>query len=346
MKKIGKVIAVLIAVSMTFIMTACSKGYKYDSADVVTSKNTSAPQYKSDYDMGNMEIAEEDGKFAADLIDGKLTSSSGISVDNSGVSTMEKIIKYVDLNVETQDFDNLINTIKDEISRLGGYDEKTEISGNRYNSRNNNRYAHIVARVPKDRLDEFVEIVNEEGNVVNESSSSENVTLDYVDTESRKKSLEIEQERLFSLLEKTETLEDIVTLESRLSSIRYELQMYETQLRTMDNKVDYSTVTITINEVERMTPTQDKETVFTRISNGFSKTMYDISEGLKNFLVWFVVNLPYIIIWAFIIIGTVLIIRKTLRKRNNKKRVSPTIDDDIKQAGRLDERNNREDTLK
>lgn len=216
MKKIGKVIAVLIAVSMTFIMTACSKGY--DGAKMDASVSASAPQYKSsDYDMKN--DMPDEGGFVSNTVDGKLTSSSGISVDNSGVSTMEKIIKYVNLNVETQDFDNLINTLKDEITRLGGYDERTEISGNKYNSRNNNRYAYIVARIPKDRLDEFVDIVNDNGNVVNESSSSENVTLEYVDTQSRKKSLEIEQERLFSLLEKTETLDDIVTLESRLSSI-------------------------------------------------------------------------------------------------------------------------------
>ena len=78
--------------------------------------------------------------------------------------------------------------------------------------------------------------------------------------------MEIEQERLFGLLEKTETLEDIVSLESRLSSIRHELQMLETELRTIDNKVDYSTVTIHISEVERLTPTtEEKETVFTNL---------------------------------------------------------------------------------
>ena len=67
-------------------------------------------------------------------------------------------------------------------------------------------------------------------------------------------------------MEKTDNLEDIIALESRLSSIRYELQMYETEIRTIDNKVEYSTVTISINEVERMTPTsEEKETVFTRL---------------------------------------------------------------------------------
>ena len=118
--------------------------------------------------------------------------------------------------------------------------------------------------------------------------------------------------------------------------------MYETQLRRMDNKVDYNTVTITINEVERMTPTQDKETVFTRIKNGFSKTIYDISEGLKNFFVWFVVNLPYIIIWTAIISLAVLIIRKILRKRNMRERFISTIDNDIKQGDYIEEQRDSE----
>lgn len=320
MRKIRKVTIVIITVMTALILTACgsNKYAKDDFANMETSDSATQSAGSYEYDMDYGFTAEES------KADNGLTSLSGIAVKSKSnetldESSMEKIIKYVDLDVETQDFDNLMDTIKDEITRLGGYDEKTDISGNRYNSRSNNRYAHIVARIPNDRLDEFVNIVNESGNVVNESSSSENVTLEYVDTESRKKSLEIEQERLFALLEKTETLEDIVTLESRLSSIRYELQMYETQLRTLDNKVDYSTVTISINEVERMTPTVEKETVFTRIKNGFSKTMYDISEGLQNFLVWLVVNIPYIIIWAAIIAAAIVILKRILRKRINKK---------------------------
>ncbi len=244
--------------------------------------------------------------------------------------SMDKIITKVNLEVETQEFDDLIGIIKDEIVRLGGYDERTEISGKRYYSRTNSRNGHIVARIPKDKLKDFVELVKESGNVINETSSSDNVTLQYVDTQSRKTSLEIEQERLWAILEKTEKLEDIVTLESRLSSIRYELQMYETELRTIDNKVDYSTVTISVNEVERMTPTEDKETVLTRIKNGFTESVFNITEGLKNFFVWLVVNLPYLIIWAIILTIVGIMSKRIYKKHINKKKVIQRVDDILK----------------
>mgnify|MGYP001373172843 CR=1 FL=1 len=343
MKKIRKGIVVTIVVLATLVLTACASS-KSDNAVVVSSSQyTTQSESAYDYDYMDYGSVAKEAEYGEE--DMKLTSTSGLAVESSNTTTMDKIITNVNLDVETREFDKLIETIKEEITILGGYDEKTEINGNRYNSRSNNRYAYIVARIPKDRLYEFVNIVNDNANVINETSSKTNVTLEYVDTESRKKSLEIEQERLFSLLEKTETLEDIVTLESRLSSIRYELQMYETELRTMDNKVDYSTVTISINEVERMTPTQEKETVFTRIKNGFSNTMYDISEGFKNFFVWFVVNLPYIIIWAVIIGVAVVVIKRFLRRKNNKGYTS-RIEDSINKSDRINDGNSGEGTEK
>ena len=83
------------------------------------------------------------------------------------------------------------------------------------------------------------------------------MTLDYVDVESRKKMLETEQQRLLELLETAESLDDILTIESRLTEVQYELDSKESQLRTYDNQIDYSTVYLDIDEVVRYTP-QDR----------------------------------------------------------------------------------------
>lgn len=322
MKKARLTRIIIMAVMLGLIFTACaSKEAKYDMS--MPSEDGYDYSYE-DRDLADYAGSAEEGKSESGT---GLTSTTEITTGNIANLSMEKIITKVNLEVETQEFDDLITIIKDEIVRLGGYDERTDISGRRYYSRSNSRSGYIIARIPKDRVNEFVELVKENGNVINENSSSENVTLQYIDTESRKRSLEIEQERLFSFLEKTETLEDIVTLESRLSSIRYELQRYETELRTIDNKVDYSTVTISVSEVERMTPTtEEKETVFTRIKNGFSESVFDISEGFKNFLVWFVVNMPYLIIWSFVIVIIVVTSRR-LYGRHKLKNTSPRAED-------------------
>jgi len=313
---------------MILVVSACGKS----SMDKSKSDNSTG----SNYDMGapaaESELAydskpktAEDGKSKDYGDAGGVSNTSVITTEETPAQAQDKIIRRFMLDVETQAFDSLITKIDSEIGRLGGYVENSKISGKPIYYNNEARYGSIVVRIPRDKVDEFVNVVKEEANVVNNQESTENVTLQYTDMESRKKSLEIEQERLFVLLEKAVTLENVITLESRLSEIRYELQNYETQLRTYDNLVEYSTVTLSIQEVERMTTViEEKQSVGARIKNGFNDTIYNLSEGLKNFFVWFVVNVPYLLIWAVIIIIAVLIIRRYFKKKNRKSITPPS----------------------
>ena len=57
-------------------------------------------------------------------------------------------------------------------------------------------------------------MVSEIGNVTQKNESVEDVTLQYVDVESRKKALETEQERLMELLSSAENMEDLLAIES------------------------------------------------------------------------------------------------------------------------------------
>lgn len=296
-----------------------SVSYKYDALE--NSAGTTAAQLAGIESKAEVTEEAEAPQAANSGSDrGSGISNSSVISANSVAQSNDKIIRRFYLDVETQDFDDLITKIDTEVNRLGGYVESSDISGKRYYYSEQTRYANIIIRVPKMKVNEFVNTVKENSNVVNKQESTENVTLQYTDIESRKRALEIEQERLFAILEKSNNLENIITLESRLSEIRYELQNYESQLRTYDNQVEYSTVTLNIQEVERMTPTpEEKKTVGDRIKNGFSDTMYDISEGIKNFVVWFVVNLPYLVIWSAVIAAIIIFVRKYMKKMKRKK---------------------------
>jgi hypothetical protein len=304
---------------LALFASACAKSDSKSSANMVSEdrddsydNGATAPQAGADYDTKPAvegEYTEADSQEA-------LGSTSSLSTGEAALQTQDKIIRRFLLDVETQEFDSLITRIDSEIKALGGYVESSEISGKRYYDREGARYGRIIARIPVDKVNEFVNEVDENANVVNKEESSDNVSLKYIDAESRVETLKIEQERLYVILEQEASLENIITLESRLSDIRYELQNYESQLRYYDNQVTYSTVTLSIQEVEKLTPVAEtKQTVGDRIKNGFSDTMYKLSEGLKDFFVWFVVNLPYLLIWAVIIAAALFLIRRSLKKR-------------------------------
>lgn len=230
-------------------------------------------------------------------------------------SAGRKIIWRVNMSLETLEFDNAVAGLTGAIQQAGGYIESSSVNGKSLEGHGSRRrYGSVTARIPQGQLDAFLSAVSAICNVVSTDRQSEDVTLQYTDIESRKRSLEIEQERLLELLGEAENIDTIVALESRLSEIRYQLDGYSSSLRTYDSLVDYSTVYMDISEVVRVSE-PIPETLAERMGSGLRQTGRDISEGAQNLLVWLVVNLPYLLIWAILIAVLVLVLKKASRRR-------------------------------
>ena len=237
-------------------------------------------------------------------------------------SDRRKLIKNVHMDVETEDYPTLIATVTARVEELGGYMEN-------YDSYNENeigrRGCGMTLRIPAGKLDGFLVQLGEISNIRSRSESVEDVTLQYVDMESHKKMLREEQERLLELLEQAESMEDIIAIESRLTDVRYQLESMEAQLRTIDNQVNYSTVYLNINEVERYTPPVEKGT-WERIGTGFMENVYRVGDGIKEFFIGFVVSLPILFVLAVLALAAALIVRAAVRvadKRSAKRKPKP-----------------------
>ncbi|WP_455713973.1 DUF4349 domain-containing protein [Anaerosporobacter sp.] len=311
MKNKFKGIITLILVCVLF--TACgSKSNKeveedmvsYETEDVTYDSSESTAQSTTDTAIAE-ESANED----------KTTTGSDSGESAIKVEANRKIIRNVSLELETQDFDKVVDTIEAEITSLGGYAESIEMSDLLSST---NRYCNIIARIPAAKLDSFVNKVNKTGNVVSKNMSAEDVTVNYVDMESHVKVLKVEQKRLLELIEKAVDLDSIILLENRLSEIRYELESYESQLKTYDNLVEYSTVTVSIQEVIRYTSHVEKESTWQQMKSGLKDTLYDIKENFTDFIIWITSNLPYFIFWGAIIVVGIVVIKKKIKKSNNQ----------------------------
>lgn len=215
-----------------------------------------------------------------------------------------KLIRNVDMTVETEDFDTLVSHVEQKVTSLGGYIENSSIYNGSYTSEYRSRSAQITARIPADKLDSFVEDVAAQSNITNKSESVEDVTLQYVDLESHKKALLAEQESLLAMLENAESTEDIIVINEQLTQVRYQIESMESQLRTYDNKISYSTVYLSVEEVEQYIPYKPK-TAGERISEGFVRNLRRVGNGLVNFGIEFIIALPIIV--AVLVIGGLLL---------------------------------------
>ena len=319
----GKTAALILAGCMALSMLAgcgSSRSQSYDSAYKSSSVNSAAAEaaYADDayYDSYDYEESYDMAMYD----NGSAAGASSITTENASTSN-RKLIRNASLTVETKEFDALLISLDERIKSLGGYVENMSGNyGSRYSSYRSGKSAYITARIPADKLDGFIGAVGEEANITNKSESVTDVTLDYVDMESHKKMLKEEQDRLLEFLEQAETIEDIITIEDRLAEVRYQLESMESQLRTYDNKIDYSTVTIDVREVIDYTVVVEEEkTPVERMKEGFVRSVRSIGIGLREFGIWFVINLPYIILIAVIAVIALIIIRIAVKK-NEKKR--------------------------
>lgn len=247
------------------------------------------------------------------------TELSSVSDNSPALPADQKIITTLNLDAQTEDMDPLLENINAKISQLGGYMESQEIyNGSSYNSYRY-RHAYLTIRIPADQLHSFVELVEEQANVVSQSTTTENVTLTYVGIESRITALETEQARLLELLAQAENMEDLLLIESRLTEVQAELEEYTSRLRVMDNKINYSTIHLNLEEVKEYTPVEDEpKTVWERIGSGLSENLKDIGNGFVDFFVWLVVAIPYLAIIGVIAAVVILVIRKATKKPAKK----------------------------
>lgn len=297
------------------LLTACGSGSKGYSTESATETTDSAP-YENSY--ATDDIYEEDIMADAATEDAGEGSKGMTEESGKQVADNRKLIKNVDMTVETEEFEALTKKLTEKVEALGGYMEKAYVSGKSIQaSYDSTRSASFTARIPADRLDEFVTEVSSISNVLDKNESVDDVTLDYVDLESKKKTLKIEQERLTTLLEQADSIETIVALESRLTEIRYQLENMESQLRTYDNLVDFATVYLDVQEVERVTPVAPQSAI-EKMKDGFVNSVYQIGRGIKNFVIGLVIVLPYLLLWGLIIFIFILIV-KGIIKRNQKK---------------------------
>lgn len=246
---------------------------------------------------------------AAGGLYGSMADSSAAEAGQTG----QKLIKRVSMEAETEDLQTLLPQVTGKVAELGGYIESQQLSNGSTYSSYRRQSVNMTARIPAAHLGEFVSQLEGLAHVVHYSESTEDVTLKYVDTESRVKALEVEQERLLALLEKAESLKDLLEIEDRLTDVRYELESYASQLRALDNKIDYATVSLNIVQVEVYTEVEPL-TVWQRISGGFSNNLKDIGENLTDFFVWITVYSPQLLLWAVIIAGAVALLKRKFKK--------------------------------
>ena len=306
MMKCKKLLALMLAIFFVAGMfTAC--GARAPEAD-----------YNGSYDAPAADAPAAMPEEAPMVPSDMLTDSSQSS--QVELPTDRKLIITVNMDAETEDLDAMLAHVNAKITDLNGYMESQEINNGSAYSTYRHRSSNMTIRIPAENLSQFVDMVSENCNIVSNYRTSEDVTLQYVSLESRIEALEIEQDRLLALLEQADNMEDLLTIESRLTDVRYDLEQIHSQMLVMKNRINYSTVHLYLREVIEYTEVEEEpETFFQRVGRGFTKSVKGVWNGIVEFVIFLISALPYLVLFGGIAVVIILIIRKRRKNHPRKK---------------------------
>ena len=272
--------------------------------------NYASEEAVAETDAENADYAAEAGKAGEPGDAG--TSESALRQQDG-----QKIVYTGRMQMQTLEYEKSAAAIRAKIKAAGGFSESESESDNIYDWYRNSgsgsrRYLSITARIPSEKIEEFMDSLGGDGKVMSRSVSAENISQVYANKETYKKALEKEQERLLAMMDKAETIDEMILVEQRLSEVERQLNAYKTDLSAMDKDVQFSTIYIELEEVKRYT----EEVVQTPFGEEIKYAFEDAIESFTNFckgVILFVVRyFPFLIILAAVV---VLIIRASAKDR-------------------------------
>lgn len=224
-----------------------------------------------------------------------------------------KLIYTASLEMETTDFAQADKDLTALVDQMGGYFQDSSV--NNYGS--GYRSGSYTVRVPVAKFKPFCDQMGRLCHVTNKTSSAENVSEAYYDTESRLTTQKTKLQRLQALLAKAEKMEDIITLESAISETELTIEQLSGTLRQYDALVDFATVYLTMTEVYKLSNTEEPATGFAqRMGTALASGWKNFVSGLEGLLVGLAYGWPWVLVLAVVVLVVVrvLVVRKRRRQ--------------------------------
>ena len=223
-----------------------------------------------------------------------------ISNDKIETPVERKIIKQGEIRFETRNVKETESLISKSVSELDGYISNDNIFTN------DDRITHrMVIRVPSDNFDKLLTKISESAEKLDSKSiDALDVTEEYIDVESRIKTKKELETRYKELLVKAKSVEEILSIEKEIGTLRTEIESIEGRLQYLKDRVSFSTLTVEFYQL-------------THSSFNFSSKFGQALVMGWKWLLAFIIGLIHF--WPFIlIIGGVIFIALRLEKKRKK----------------------------
>ncbi|MEA3391811.1 MAG: DUF4349 domain-containing protein [Candidatus Marinimicrobia bacterium] len=248
---------------------------------------------------------DENMVYFEEAVAPKRAMSAGALMQESNED--QKIIRTANLRYEVNEMDSSLKTLEKILSEYKG-----EIQSERQYSQADRLYIYLTVRIPADKFETFITALlagDEIRRLEEKNISARDVTEQFIDIESRLSTKRQALTRYRELLQKAETVTDMITVEDKIRRLQEEIESQEARLKYLSGQVEMSEVRITMYESVSSFYVPDKSNAF---GPQFLRSLNNGWKGVVDIFFWLIGFWP---IWSLII---VIIIITTSKKRNKE----------------------------
>lgn len=213
-----------------------------------------------------------------------------------------KIQKRGSVNILVRSIDDMVSTLSPITSKYEG--EVTDI----YDSgRGNDRVLTLTIKVPVDNFETYYSELRElDGEVTFANIGTTDLTEQYIDITSRLENLREVEAQIIVILDKANTVTDILAVQKELNNVRGEIESYEAQKRYFDSQTDYSYISLTLSIDKEGLNISDEPWKPLGEFRAALNALVSVLKTLVNSTIWILVFSPVVLIP----LGIVLVVNK------------------------------------
>ena len=290
------------------------------STDRLTSKSGTSPSVA----QSAQRAPNASGASAPATIPDSSGDKGGTDGSASSIGDLDrKIVFNASLALGAGDVTAAYSEASSIASRLGGFIEKSQFSGAKEADRDN-RSAALTMRVPVDKYQEALQAIRGMNNVKinNENSHSTEVTEQYTDLQSRQRTLQATEQQYLKLLEQAKTINEILTVNDRLTSVRTQIEQIVGRLKVLDHQADLATIDLSLAPLPLPGNTPNSSNGPKSVTESFADAWAGSLEAAR-YLASAGAVVAVVAIWFALPIGLALLGFRTLTRRA-RQNVRPT----------------------
>ena len=160
------------------------------------------------------------------------------------VATTRLLVYHADVKLKTTAMPRAMSALDSLVRRSGGY-----LSAANETHADGQWQQETTIRVPPARFQALLGGLAGLGTVEEKKLSTDDVTAEHADVAARLQAKRAVEHQYTTLLNKAQKIKDILDIEEKLGEVREEIEATESRLKTLNDQVAYSTITLVIYQL-------------------------------------------------------------------------------------------------